>query len=63
MISLKKAHQIVFNEVCGGGGDVMKKLADWFAKLNYLYHTETAYNGKKFWSLAVLFQTHFTIIP
>jgi hypothetical protein len=43
MISFKKAHQIVFNEVCG---DVYEEtVADWFAKLKYLYHTETAYNG------------------
>jgi len=48
----------------GEGGDVYEEtVADWFAKLKYLYHTETAYNGKKFWSLAVLLQTHFTIIP
>lgn len=38
-------------------------VADWFAKLEYLYHTETAYNEKKFWSVGVLLQTHFTIIP
>lgn len=64
MISFKKAHQIVFNEICGEGGDVYEEtVADWFAKLKYLYHTETAYNEKKFWSLGVLLQTHFTIIP
>jgi hypothetical protein len=64
MISFKKTHHIVFNEVCGEGGDVYEEtVADWFAKLKYLYHTETAYNGKKFWSLAVLLQTfhHNTI--
>jgi hypothetical protein len=54
--SLKKTHQIVFNEVCGEAGDVGKEtVADCFAKLKYLYDTEPAYNGKKiFWSLAVL---------
>jgi hypothetical protein len=48
MTSFKKAHQIAFNEVCTEGGDVYEEtIADWFAKLKYLYHTETAYNGKK----------------
>jgi hypothetical protein len=27
MISFKKAHQIVFNEVCGEGGDVYEETA------------------------------------
>jgi hypothetical protein len=64
MISFKKAHEIVFSEVCGEGGDVYEEtVADWFAILKYLYHTETAYNVKKCWSFAVLLQTHFTIIP
>jgi len=65
MISFKKAHQIVFNEVSGEGGEVYEEtVAEWFAKLKYVYHTETAYNGKKkkIWSLVVLLQTHFTII-
>ena len=46
--NFKKAHQIVFNEVGGEGGDVYEEIVpDWFAKLKYLYHTETAYNRKK----------------
>jgi len=33
--SFKKAHQIVFNEVCGEGGDVYEEtVADWFARLS-----------------------------
>jgi hypothetical protein len=64
MVSFKKAHQIVFDEVCGEGGDVYEETAaDWFAKLKYLYHTKAAYNIKKFWSLVVPSQTHFTVIP